>query len=127
KLHEKRFEDNIKAKIELLLTAKAEEVDLIFNELLELDKNLMANYNVNLSDQDKGSISRKKLAIKRSTKQKAKANSTKKQNNKKQRISKVIDLTDDISQEFHDSESKESGMTMMEQLEYEKRKLIIEE
>ncbi|CAG8813758.1 9587_t:CDS:1, partial [Gigaspora rosea] len=42
------------------------------------------------------------------------------------RISKIIDLTDDAPQESqkinsNDNESKESGMTMMEKLEYEER------
>ncbi|CAG8559537.1 11650_t:CDS:2 [Dentiscutata heterogama] len=100
--------------MELLLTVTAEEVELIFDELLILNNNLTgrkldmrnykridtkANYNVNISGQDKSGIARKKLAIKRSTKRQSKASSsTKRQNkspssqiNKKQRISKIID------------------------------------
>ncbi|CAG8651860.1 16815_t:CDS:2, partial [Dentiscutata heterogama] len=88
--------------------------------------NIKANYNVNISGQDKSGIARKKLAIKRSTKRQSKANSSTK--NKKQRISKVIDLTDETSQESQsNNKPKEPGMTMMEQLEYEERMLMIAE
>ncbi|CAG8751212.1 1934_t:CDS:2, partial [Racocetra persica] len=87
--------------------------------------NIKANYNVNINGQDKSGIARKKLAIKRSTKRKSKVKSTK---NKKQRISKVIDLTDKTLQESQsNNELKEPGMTMMEKLEYEERMLVIAE
>jgi len=55
-----------------------------------------------------------------------------KRQNKKQRISKIIDLTDGAPQESqkinsNDNESKELGMSMMEKLEYEERMLMIAE
>ncbi|RIB07099.1 hypothetical protein C2G38_2215449 [Gigaspora rosea] len=74
------------------------------------------------------------MAIKHST-----SSSTKRQNklpssqiNKKQRISIIIDLTDNTSKEFQkinssDNEPKEFGTTMMEKLEYEERMLVIAE
>ncbi|CAG8746928.1 16449_t:CDS:2, partial [Racocetra persica] len=43
---------------------------------------IKANYNVNISGQDKGGIARKKLAIKRSTKRQSKASSSTKRQNK---------------------------------------------
>ncbi|CAG8613730.1 1620_t:CDS:2 [Racocetra persica] len=158
--------------MELLLTVKAEKVDLIFDKLLILDDNLLdwvqyykkpyiiAFLNPNISkisydswhatpnnmncaesahamsncegkqlklmiailSQDKSGIARKKLAIKRST------NSSIKRQNKKQRISKVIDLTDETSQEFqNNNELRESSMMVMEKLKYEERMLIIAE
>ncbi|CAG8663710.1 21478_t:CDS:2, partial [Cetraspora pellucida] len=63
---------------------------------------IKAHYNVNLSGQDKSNIARKKLAIKRS----------------------IIDLTDESQ---NSNEPKESSMTMMEELEYEERMLMIAE
>ncbi|CAG8806720.1 35626_t:CDS:2, partial [Racocetra persica] len=95
---------------------------------------IKANFNINTCGYDKSNIARKKLAIKRST-----SSSTKKQNklssfqiNKKQRTSQVIDLTDDTSQESQkinssNNELNESGMTIMEKLEYEERMLMIAE
>ncbi|CAG8543277.1 15933_t:CDS:10, partial [Cetraspora pellucida] len=182
KLNEKRFENNIKAKMELLLTAKAEKVELIFDELLTLDNNLVgntncaetahamsnregkqlklmmtilrgqkldmcnfkrtdikANFNINTCGYDKSNIARKKLEIKRIKRQSKASSSTKRRNklssfqiNKKQRTSQVVNLTDDTSQESQkinssNNELNESGMTIMEKLEYEERMLMIAE
>ncbi|CAG8839124.1 2578_t:CDS:1, partial [Cetraspora pellucida] len=57
-------------------------------------------------------------------KRQSKDKSSTKRQNKKQRISKVIDLTDESQ---NNNEPKESSMTMMEELEYEERMLMIAE